>query len=243
MSAHVWESAVLPYPIGAVWNLVKNVDFAYQTLRVTSSTIDEKANWDDVGAERTIVYRDKEKTTQKLKLTERSDLHTTVAWDLTASTPDHHVGASSYRVELRRISTNNHTFIEWTADFSKDASSAVLIDAKYKAKDHFKDLAKALRGVALTEGRKTHDTPSLVRQVSQKTDTLQKLFKQLDKNGNNVLEPEEFYAAVNQLFGKSLPKSALEILLLEADQDANGTIDYTEFVAFLDKNKTEEKKQ
>jgi len=235
MLTHVWESSIIPYPLDDVWALVKYLDFSrYNKAGVTSVVMDDGANWEDVGGIRTVVYSDKEKTTQKLKLTELSELHYVVQWDLEHTSHDHHVAAASYKLKLRRVSSNSTTFIEWGVDFSNDASKAVLIDAKYKARDHFKDITKTLRANAKSAAKKKLDAPALIRQVSSKTQQLQEAFGNLDKNKNGILEPEEFYVAVNKLFGKDLPKQALELILMEADLDQSGTIDYKEFVKFLE---------
>jgi len=76
--------------------------------------------------------------------------------------------------------------------------------------------------------------PKLVRQLSERSDTLRQLFKQLDKNNNGKLEKKEFAVCVSQLMGGAVPDMIVDMMLAEADLDASGDIDYDEFVKFLD---------
>jgi len=46
-----------------------------------------------------------------------------------------------HTVRLRRVTETNKTFVEWTTDFSKDATNEVIEDARYKQKDNFAAMA------------------------------------------------------------------------------------------------------
>ena len=62
----------------------------------------------------------------------------------------------------------NLTFVEWVVDFSKDVTTAAMVDAGYKARDNFKALgatskAKLLEQAASTPvGSKKVTVPELV---------------------------------------------------------------------------------
>jgi hypothetical protein len=49
-----------------------------------------------------------------------------------------------HTIKLRRVTHSNGTFIEWTTDFSKDATVAVTADAQCKQAENFEFLCKAM---------------------------------------------------------------------------------------------------
>jgi hypothetical protein len=85
-----------------------------------------------------------------------------------------------------------------TSDLSAEAS----VDATYKAREHFKALAAtakaklAERAATAQLGKAKVNVPQLKRQLSLKSAQLSKLFAELDKNGNGVLEFDEFALAI-----------------------------------------------
>jgi len=238
MATRVWESTIVDAPVEKVWELVRPLNFSY-LASVTKSSTEKDHNPNEVGSVRVVEYKDG--TTQKLKLVELSDVNRTVSWDLVESTPPHYVLSASYAVRLRRITQGNATFVEWTVDFSNDATTAVIEDAKFKARDHFKALAAAARARLLAEAKTTPVSvggqrvalPALKRQLSARSQQLTKLFHTLDKNGNGVLDLDEFAFAVNKLYGQNLPDEAIRVMLNMADLNGDRVIDYEEFVKFL----------
>ncbi|KAH8740112.1 calcium-dependent protein kinase [Cryptosporidium ryanae] len=60
---------------------------------------------------------------------------------------------------------------------------------------------------------------------------LQKLFTNLDTNGDGVLTISEIRSALHQIYNISQLGDDIDVLLMELDTDGNGRIDYTEFIA------------
>jgi nucleoside-diphosphate kinase len=141
MTTRVHESAILQFPIGEVWNVLRPLDLSF-LASVTSATVDGKAEADEVGSFREVNYSDK--TRQKLKLVELSDASTTLTYELIESTPAVKYMSAVHTWKLRRITHDNSTLIEFTSDFSKDADQTVIQDSKFKKLDFFKDLRTAL---------------------------------------------------------------------------------------------------
>ena len=52
-------------------------------------------------------------------------------------------------IQLRRVTMNKQTLLEWSTRFSGDATTAVLEDCKYKKREAFRDLRNTL-GTAST---------------------------------------------------------------------------------------------
>jgi len=140
MSTRVYESALIAAPIDKVWERVRPVDFKFLDT-VKSTVMEGKADAAEVGGIRTITYQ--EGTVQKIKLTELSDARHMISYELVESTPAVSVLSAVHTIQLRRVTTHNQTMIEYVSDFSKDATSFVLQDSKFKKIDFFKALSKA----------------------------------------------------------------------------------------------------
>lgn len=236
MATRVWESAIINAPVAECWDLIRPLDFKFNPL-VSRTVVEGKACPSDVGSVRTVTYKDG--TTQKIKLVELSDLKRQVSWDLIESNPAIKVLSVSWTVRLRPVTMTTSTFVEWTVDFSSDAKTDVVEDAKYKAKEAFRALAAAVKKQILSENKEV--TPKLVRQLSTKSSEMMNLFRKFDTNNNGVLEFDEFSLVVNKLEGKNLPETKIRSMLMEADQDASGDIDYKEFVQWVEKYKAADK--
>jgi len=246
MSTRIWESSVIDAPIATVWELVRPLNFSYSPAVVTAA-LDGKEQGNEVGSSRTVTYKDK--TVQKLRLTELSDAKHAISWDLVSSEPAHHVMSASYSVRLRPITQGGQTFIEWVVDFSKDVTHEATADAVYKAREHFKQIAATAKSKLLDAAAKAQfgknkvSVPQLQRQLSAKSEQLHKLFTSLDKNKNGVLEFDEFAIAVNKLYGENLADEAIRMLLRAADTNNDQVVSYDEFVKFLATEGLESKAQ
>jgi len=149
MSTTVWESFHLRAPLDRVWPLVRPATFAYLP---TVADADTKEAHTEVGGSRTVRYKDG--TVQTLRITHLSELDHSIGWDLVSSAPATTFSAQSHTVRLRTVTETNSTFIEWTTQFSSDASQEVLQDAKFKQIDNFHAIAVSL-GVPPSQPRLT----------------------------------------------------------------------------------------
>ena len=59
---------------------------------------------------------------------------------------------------------------------------------------------------------------------------LDKIFKEIDLNGDGNLSKEEVLLGYEQHFGIAITEEQVDDLFAKIDLDGNGTIDYTEFV-------------
>jgi hypothetical protein len=115
------------------------MSFSYNP-NVASAQIEDSKSASEVGAVVKVTYKDK--TVQRLKISEISDATHSISWEMIDSQPSVNFLSVAHTIKLRRVTENNNTFIEWVADFSKDASDEVLADARYKQKENFAALAK-----------------------------------------------------------------------------------------------------
>jgi len=231
MSTTVYESIVLDVPLAEAWQTVAALDLSYLPT-VTRVDIENKAHFADVGGIRCVTYKDG--TVQKIKLTERSDARNELSWDLIDSTPAIGAMSVSWTLKLTEVrQPSGSVFVEWTADFSRDAPMEVLADAKYKAKEHFVFIRQATKARIIAEANKGKAIPALKRQLSERSATLREMFGKLDTKKTGHLGFEEFSVVVNKLFGHNLPDAAIHVLLMEADLNNDQVIDFEEFCKFI----------
>jgi len=143
MASRVWESAILTAPIDSVWAALRSMNFAYNP-NVASAQVEDAKSASEVGAIVKVSYKDK--TVQRLKISEISDATHSVSWDMIESIPPIPFMSVAHTIKLRRVTENNATFIEWIADFSKDADNNAIADARFKQKENFGYLGTALQG-------------------------------------------------------------------------------------------------
>jgi len=65
-----------------------------------------------------------------------------MTWELIASEPEHKAMGVVHTIRLRRVTSDQQTFIEWKTDFSKDATNEVIEDCRLKQRENFAALRK-----------------------------------------------------------------------------------------------------
>jgi len=161
-----------------------------------------------------VTYKDQ--TVQRLKLTEISDAAYTLSWDLIESTPAVEVMSVAHTLRLRRVTTTSQTFIEWTSDFSKDASHNVIEDARFKQRDNFSFLAKAVQN----KGRIIGGPAGVFNPAAAKAG-VEKIWQQLQdlhKSVQGELNQDQTKAAVDQYLQLPTFQINWAIAGLNADQ-------------------------
>jgi len=134
MAARVRESAILAAPIGQVWGAIRPVDFSFWS-NVTSCDSDAEGV-------RKVTFSDR--TVQKYRVTEISDQEYSITFELIESVPAVEYMSASHSWRLRRVTSDNSTFIETETVYSKDASTNATEDSRYRKLDLFKELRAAL---------------------------------------------------------------------------------------------------
>jgi len=95
----------------------------------------------EVGSLKKLHYKDG--TAQTIRLVELSDLNYFLSFDLIEANPAAQFTSALHTIGLKRITSNNTTFVEWSVDFSSDAGAAVVQDSQFKRKDGLEDLVQA----------------------------------------------------------------------------------------------------
>jgi len=187
MATRIWESAILHAGIDAAWSAIRPLSFAWNP-HVASAAVEDNRSASEVGAVVKVTYKDK--TVQRLHISEISDATHSVSWEMLESQPAVLIMSVVHTIKLRRVTENNTTFIEWITDFSKDADNNVLADARFKQKENFQALNTALGGKAggSSEGKEkkliglVYDPVKAKDGVQQIWTTLQELHKATNSN-------------------------------------------------------------
>ncbi|KAF9982229.1 hypothetical protein BGZ65_003106 [Modicella reniformis] len=131
------ESRIIEAPIESVWSLVRPVDLGFW-----KAVNKVEMNGGAVGSTRKILFNDG--AMQEVKVVELSDIAHFVTFDFIEAQPPVGFMSALHTIALRRVTANNTTFVEWSAEFSSDAQLAVIEDSRYKRQEGLEDLAKAV---------------------------------------------------------------------------------------------------
>ncbi|KAI1318686.1 hypothetical protein EDD11_005979 [Mortierella claussenii] len=137
----VVESRIIEAPLHLVWGHIRQVDLAFWSAVDHVEVIGSAA---EVGSSRKIFFKDG--AVQEVKIVEISDLSHRVSFDFIESQPPVAFMSALHIISLRKVTSNNTTYVEWSAEFSSDAELAVIEDSRYKRMEGLEDLAKALAG-------------------------------------------------------------------------------------------------
>eukprot|EP00415_Alexandrium_ostenfeldii_P003683 UN3683 len=141
---HVLESAVIPAPLDAVWGQILPMNFKF------SKQISQATREGDSGPLGTYNVCYVDNTVQTVRVTEVSErLPNTrsIGMEYVASDPAMSYAARMDTIVLKAITCSEApaTYVEFSSDFSSDASMEVLEDSKFKKHEFFKDLSAFLK--------------------------------------------------------------------------------------------------
>lgn len=130
------ESTVLQAPLQKVWDRFRV--FKWETIapgKVTSTAF-ESGQEGLVGSVIRVTYADD--SVWRLRVTEFSERQHVIAYELLTAEPAHRASSVQGELKFEAVTTDDHTFISWTTEFSNDADLTVISDQKYKKQDFFK---------------------------------------------------------------------------------------------------------
>ncbi|KAF1811499.1 Bet v1-like protein [Eremomyces bilateralis CBS 781.70] len=142
-AARVVESAVISAPLSKVWHLIKLQDFATFWTNLSKSEITKGVSPDtDV-----IKWTFQDGTVLEVKQEEHSTIEHFITYSVITAKPALDYTSVLSTVRLFPITSGEHrghTFVQWSGQFSSDASVGVIEDAKYKRREALADLEKAV---------------------------------------------------------------------------------------------------
>jgi len=115
--------------IDKVWDILRPLDFSFLPA-VATSVVEGRQSSARVGSVRRVIYKDG--TLQRIHLMELNDATHTITYDVITSEPPVPYSSAIHTIRLRRVTFGGKTLVEFTSDFSNDASMAVIADAKWK---------------------------------------------------------------------------------------------------------------
>ncbi|GAA5906390.1 hypothetical protein JCM6882_002717 [Rhodosporidiobolus microsporus] len=139
------ESAVINAPLAKVWHLIKLQNFSEWLSALASSGPAPKGVSDEADV---FEWKFKDGTTLHIKQEEHSSLRHSISYSVIASEPALTYSSVISTITLFAVTTGDEagsTFVQWTGQFSSDATADTLEDAKYKRREALADLAKAVK--------------------------------------------------------------------------------------------------
>eukprot|EP01118_Nematostelium_gracile_P003326 TRINITY_DN137_c0_g1_i1.p1 TRINITY_DN137_c0_g1~~TRINITY_DN137_c0_g1_i1.p1 ORF type:complete len:383 (+),score=87.74 TRINITY_DN137_c0_g1_i1:76-1149(+) len=143
-------SAIIPLPIGVVWNAIKDFTFPAKLLKsqILSAELldsaDGQSNHTRVGVIRDLTWKTGEK--RKQRLLELSELTKTVRWELIESIPESEVTASISTIRLLRDTERNVTIMEWHTEFSNDCTAELIKFEQKSLEENIREIRSSLTG-------------------------------------------------------------------------------------------------
>ena len=136
------ESTVLQEPLAKAWAKFRGLAFDKLAPGQVSSSEYESGGEGAVGSVIKMTYKDG--TIWRIRVTEFSERNHTIAYELLTAEPAHSATSMQGEIKLAAVTTDNHTFVSWTSEFSNDADLAVISDNKFKKIEFFKDCKSSL---------------------------------------------------------------------------------------------------
>ncbi|KUI54760.1 hypothetical protein VP1G_02098 [Cytospora mali] len=141
-STSVLESVVIKAPLSKVWHFIKLQDFSKFWSSLSKSEVVKGAS------DETDVFKwtFKDGTVYEVKQEEHSSLNHMITYSVITSSPEVSYSSVLSTIRCYAVTAGQHagsTYVEWSANFSSDASAEVISDAKYKRIEALSDLEKA----------------------------------------------------------------------------------------------------
>eukprot|EP00450_Noctiluca_scintillans_P012267 CAMPEP_0194508340 /NCGR_PEP_ID=MMETSP0253-20130528/38475_1 /TAXON_ID=2966 /ORGANISM="Noctiluca scintillans" /LENGTH=148 /DNA_ID=CAMNT_0039351361 /DNA_START=44 /DNA_END=486 /DNA_ORIENTATION=+ len=140
-AGYVLESAVVPGELNAVWNLIKGMNFKFSK----SVSQCRREEGEDTGlGQFSIAYVDN--TVQTLRITELSERlpnKRSIGLEFVSSDPPLGYSARMDHIVVSAVThgSSPQVYIEYSSDFSSDATLDAVEDSKFKKRELFDDLA------------------------------------------------------------------------------------------------------
>jgi len=192
MATRVYESGVIQQSIDRVWEVLRPLNLSF-LASVSRSEIEGGVSCSKVGGIRKVTYKDR--TVQRIRLSELSDAEHSLTYEIVTSEPEVKYLSAIHTVTLRRITSVNHTLVELTSDFSRDAGADVILDSKFKKLEFIQQLSKGSESKAAKFFRQLN-LGKLDRLTTDQVDAAWRLF---DKDGNGVLDQTEIADVIDGL--------------------------------------------
>ena len=120
-SPHSVESSVVNANLSKVWSRISTLDFSFWGLVESSKQLSADAGANTIGA--TFALKFKDGVNWTIQLSELSNVTNSLSFEVISCDPPMSFSAVNHTISLRPVTSNNTTFIEWTTDFSNDASA------------------------------------------------------------------------------------------------------------------------
>jgi len=161
MSTCAVASCVFPFPIEAVWKVLRDFTFPKDLLSsvISSVEIEENLSSTCVGCVRVMRWHGGG-VVRKHRLLELNDQFYVLKWELVFSEPPNEVSAIISKIALSRVSETNQTVVQWSAEFSSDASPVFVNFEQTSYLQNLIEMRTRMTGKKLPILHHLHESPS-----------------------------------------------------------------------------------
>ena len=129
------ESTVLNASMNTIWPKFRDfkfVEIAPEKVKAAEFTSGVAGQ---VGATVKLTYTDG--ATWEIRITEISEKYHRLGFELIIAEPAAFATSIQTELEFYSVTSDDHTFVRWTTEFSNDADASVIQDQKYKKQEFF----------------------------------------------------------------------------------------------------------
>ena len=137
------STAIVPGDLDLVWDIISQREFSWWTI-VDNCILVDGLSFLTLDSSLRINFKDGHSWTVAMR--ELSSINHKLTFEVITCEPEGVVSAAIHSISLQRITTGSHssTFVQWTTDFSSDATLEVVTDASFKRKEALDDLTKCV---------------------------------------------------------------------------------------------------
>jgi len=147
MSTRATASAIFPVPIEDVWKVVRDFSAVPRHFAGVSDVAIIDGTPTTIGATRVIKWKTGEEVRQQL--VELSELTRTITWETVQANFENDASSVTSTIRLHRITETKGTLVEWSAEYSADASPSFLAFEKRSFEDNLIEIRTKLTGIEL----------------------------------------------------------------------------------------------
>jgi len=143
MSTTATASAVFPHNIETVWHAVRDFTFPGKYMSPVESVhmLENKSPF-EIGGVRHMKWKTGEE--QKQRLIGLTDQFYTVTWETIEANHESESSAKISTIKLFRITENDHTLVQWSAEHASDVTQEALKFERKAFQENLTELRKGL---------------------------------------------------------------------------------------------------
>ncbi|CDW79803.1 UNKNOWN [Stylonychia lemnae] len=145
VSLYELESCILPVPIHKAWHILKH--FKLQDIVPTYIKNSEFTNGQPGLIDSIVKVWFADGAVWEIRMVEFSEIKRSIAYEVLSTEPPHKASSIQGSINLKPVTKDEQTYVEWITEFSNDADVQIIEDQRFKKFDFFEDAKNALKNI------------------------------------------------------------------------------------------------